>query len=162
MRMTPVVHYVADGPSPHQKSIGQKLAVAAPRNSLGTHESDAFLARDFFQLFNDTSELRRQHEVGIRAKGADFPSGVRRVRRRFAKTAEIAVPKVFHADRLQRLAECLSVKMWKASRRRPAAHVDQQFNSMRFQQRYEIVATSRRMADRMNGSKTVAIHGLAD
>ena len=132
--------------------------MAAPRNGFGARQRDPFLPRYFFDLLQDALKFNCQHEIGVGPKGPDFPSGVRRVRRGFAKTAEISAPKVFHPDRRQRLAECLPVKMRKTSRRRPASHVDYQFNRMRFQQRHEIITASRRVADRMDRSKTVAIH----
>ena len=97
MLVAAVVHDVLNFPISHEKRIGEQLPMAAPGDGFGAHESDAPLGRDGLHLCHNLFEFRCQHEVGVGAKGADPPSGVHRIRRRFAKAAEVTAPQIIDA-----------------------------------------------------------------
>ena len=76
MLVTAVVEDVTDRPAPNQEGIRQELPMAAPRHGLGAHQSAPFAVEQRLHFFHDFCEFRREHEIGIGAKRADFPGRV--------------------------------------------------------------------------------------
>jgi hypothetical protein len=103
-------------------------------------------------------EFGSQHEIGIGAKRADSPGAIRRIRRRFAKSAKIAAPDIVDAFGLQLGGERFTVEMRQAPRCRPAPHVDNHLDIVRFQERDDRTDGSSRMANGMNRVWSFAVH----
>lgn len=71
--------------------------MAAPRDSLGTHDGDPFARDQLFHFLHDLFESRCEHEVRIGAKGTYFPGRVLRIGGRLSKPSEIFAPDILNA-----------------------------------------------------------------
>jgi hypothetical protein len=156
--MTTVIHNVTDCPFSRKKCIRKQLAVAAPRHGFGAQKRDPPSRCELFHFGDDRLEFASQHEIGVRPKRADSPGAIRRVRRRFAKSAEITAPDIIDSCRLQLGSERFAIEMRQAPRCRPASHVDNHLDIVRFQQLNEYADGSSRMANRMNRVWKFAAH----
>ncbi len=94
MRLATVVHYVTHREAANEKSIGKELAMATPRDRLGTHDSDPFAGSQLFHLAHDPFESGSEHEIGVGAKRPYFPGGVLRIGGWFAKPTQVATPDI--------------------------------------------------------------------
>ena len=138
---------VADLVTADEQRVGQQPAVAAPPRRLGAHHRDVSLARPGLQPLQPARELLRGHVVGVALERGDLPAAVGRARHARAPAAELDVVLVGDALRRERRAQRLGVEVREPLGAREAADVGDGIDPVGAQERDELVALPRGMAD---------------
>lgn len=119
--------------SPRHQSVGDERAVTAPRDGLGAHDRQRFLARRFDQVYEILSEFIGLHVIGKASERRVTPTRVHRVGPGSAQPAQsrhVAIP---NANRFQAHRQILAVELGVVARTRDGPHIDQSPNLVRLQ-----------------------------
>jgi hypothetical protein len=137
-----------DSNAAHAQRVGHQRPMAAPRHRFGAHDRCALLTAQSDQLIETVRKFLRLHVIGIAAKARVPPASVGGVLAGVSQTAQRAQGDIFDAMRLERFAQRISVELRVVARPRHRADIDEAFDAIAFQQRYELVQRARRVTYR--------------
>jgi hypothetical protein len=135
-----------DSNAAHAQRVGHQRPMAAPRHRFGAHDRCALLTAQSDQLVEAVRKFLRLHVIGIAAKARVPPAGVGGVLAGASQTAQRAQGGIFDAMRLERFAQRISVELRVMARPRHRADIDEAFDAVALQQRYELLQRARRVA----------------
>src|SRR5947209_2994959 len=124
--------------------------MAAPRNRLGAHDGGRLLRGHFDESFQCLLEGRRLHVVSKTTEGSVTASDIDRIGGRVAQAAQGLHESVVEAPMVQGLAEGFAIELRVVPRARNPTHIDQSFDTVRPQERYQLLKAPRRMPHRKN------------
>lgn len=120
-----LAHDVGDMPPLDGEGIGDKRAVAAPGQGLGTHDGHALLTSEGFQFDEARVEGRCGHVVGIASKGGVAPTGIGRIFGGMAQPSQGFQVKVADARSIQFTGQAIYAKLGMRARPGDGAHINQ-------------------------------------
>ena len=121
--------------------------MAPPGDCFRAHDGRMLQSTLDHQLVQGAPELVRLHVVGVAAKACVSPAHVDGILLGLAQSTETACLPIVNGRTGQALRQRLGVELRVMARARDSPHVDELPDTMCFQERYEFVDWSCRMAD---------------
>ena len=128
-----------DGDAPRDQCVGDQRAVTAPGDGFGAHDRGGAAARFFYKDGQAFFELGRFHVVGVAAEGQIAPGGVGRILAGVAQASEVGQVQVLYVSRAERVREGVAVELGIMARSGNSPDVDEQLDSVGFQERDEVL-----------------------
>ena len=113
-----------------EQGIGNQGAMAAPRNSLGAHESHSLCRSELHHLRQRFLKLDRLHVIGKAPEAGIAPCGVHGVFAGFSQPTEQLQMAVLDSLNLKGVFQVLGIEVRHVPGSRYSSHIEEQFNSV--------------------------------
>lgn len=140
-------HDVFDGVAANGQRIGDKRAMAAPRDGFSAHDGASFRLGEVFETRERGGEFRRLHVVGVAAETGILPAGVYGMRARMAQAAEFWQMRVCDSDAAKRCGKGVAIELRIVARARNGANVHEALDAVGFEECDKVRKRAVGMAD---------------